>query len=369
MCTVHGLTPRARKTYKALEKQLEDFPRVTPMQLAKGLYPEETLLLEDIEAFTQSVPESIQQLSEDDVERLRDLAAPLENGRRRSKPLRILARKIACAALGPMRIERGHAQRLADLLESALKQDVQNRVCELRNQLEACSKDGNDDQHLTVTRAPYQFTRAPRSLTELDEEALDALYPMLDRQAWRSRPCFMETCGARLAVQSLRYGISTGKMLADDREPLQKQGIAKCRLSAPVRDDLDWVVELSNKMQQVFEMFYIPCHTSWEDGVLYFIAPWAKPHAVEMVHFVLAARNGILKVLNGLFQSLGERPYPLVWGHEFPEDLVPRGSIPSEPILASRDELIELHRRLREIAIVNLYPGSGSTSSSLASSN
>lgn len=357
MCSTNGLNSRARTTYRALEKLLHESPKVTPMQLARGLYPEETGLLEDIEAFTQSVPESIQRLALDDVGHLREIAAHLENGRRRSKPLRILAQKIVCAELDDRQIERGHAQRLGDLLGSALTQDVQNRVHELRAQLEARGAD-SDGYHQTVTRAPYQFARVPRTLTDGDMEALDALYPMLDRLAWRSPPSFMETRAARVALQRLRYGISTGTMLADDRTPLQKQGVAKCRLSDLVRNDLDWVVEVSNKKQQIFEMFYVPCRTSWGREYFYVLAPWAEPHAVAIVSFALAARNEILRVLNGLFQSIGERPYPLVTGHDFPVRLVPQGRIPQQPILTPREELLEMHRKLREIGVKNLYPDS-----------
>jgi hypothetical protein len=79
---------------------------------------------------------------------------------------------------------------------------------------------------------------------------------------------------------------------------------------------------------------------------------------VDIVSFILASRNEILRVLNDLFQSLGERPYPLVTGHDFPVKLVPLGRIPQEPILMPRDELSELHRTLREIGIQHLYPAS-----------
>jgi len=82
--------------------------------------------------------------------------------------------------------------------------------------------------------------------------------------------------------------------------------------------------------------------------------PWAEPHAADIVSFMLAAQNEILSVLNKLFQSIGAREYPLVQGHDFPEQLVPAGEVPSHPVSLSRQELLAMYRRLREIGVMHM---------------
>lgn len=345
------LNPRARKTYKALDSLLKLQESVTPMQLARELYSEEVALLGELEALLQALPESIQVLQVDDVRSLQQIASELESGKRRS--LKRLVEKITCASLKNVQLERSQAVRLAELLTQALTQDVQNRVHELRVQLEAGGPDASG-LHLTVTRAPYRFTRVAMTLDETDIRAIEALYPMLDRLAWKSAPSCMETIAARLALSCLRRGVTTGEMLHDNRRRLKQQGVAKCWLSEPVRNDLDWVVEVCNRKQTIFEIFYEPCPTAWGRRYFCFLAPWAEPHAPEIVIFLLATQNEILQVLNKLFQSIGAREYPLVGGHDFPEELVPPGSVPSSPVLVSRQELVAMYRKLREIGVVHM---------------
>jgi len=161
----------------------------------------------------------------------------------------------------------------------------------------------------------------------------------------------METKAFRLAQERLRFALATGMVLADDGTPLPQQGIRKCSLSTAVRGQLDWVVEVSDKMQQVFEIFYAPCAAACERDRFYVLATWAEPHAVAIVTFILACRNEILRVMNGFFASIGQKPWPFVHGHDFPPRLVPHGAIPDVPMLASPDELAAMHRRLREIGI------------------
>jgi hypothetical protein len=345
------LNPRARTTFKALESLLNEQESVTPMHLARELYSEETALLGELEALLQAIPESIQVLQPDDVSSLQQIAGELESGKRRS--LKRLVEKITCAPLNHLQLERSQAVRLAELLAQALTQDVQNRVHELRVQLEARGPDAGG-LLLTVTRAPYRFTRVPMALGDRDIRAIRALYPMLDRLAWKSPPSCMETVAARLALRCLRRGVTTGEMLHDNDRRQRRQGVPKCWLSEPVRNDLDWVVEVCKRKQTIFEIFYEPYPTAWGRRYFCFLASWAEPHAPEIVTFLLAAQNEILQVLNKLFQSIGAREYPLVEGHDFPEELVPPGSVPSRPVRVTRHELVAMYRKLREIGIMHM---------------
>ncbi len=350
MPSVHTFNQRTRTTHKSLEELLKLHEKVTPMQLAAKLYPEEAALLEEIVAFLDSVPDAIQRLQPDDLKLLRAIAEELENGRRRSRPLKILARKILCAPSSDFQVEKAHAARLRDLFEQALVQDVQTRVHELRLQLPTLGTDDHG-QTLTVSRSPYRLLRVDWTLSDEDMVALEAVYPMFDRQAWKGPPSYMETKAFRLAQERLRFALATGMILADDGTPLLQQGVRKCSLSTAVRDQLDWVVEVSDKMQQIFEIFYAPCATAWERDRFYALAEWAEPHAVDIVRFILACRNEILRVMNAFFTSIGQKPWPAVQGHDFPQRLVPPGRIPQQPFLVLRDDLLAMHRRLREIGV------------------
>jgi len=344
---------RSRATFALLQELLKEHDAVTPLQLAAKLYPEEKALLEEIEAFLQTLPDSLRKLQSDDVQILRQVAEKLEDGRRRGRPLKILAQKILSAPLDGFQLEKAHAARLRDLLEQALVQDVQTRVHELRQTL-AKEETEADGMRLTVSRSPYRLLRVHWALTEDDALAVEALYPMFDRQAWKGPPSYMETKAFRLAQERLRFALATGMILADDGTALPQQGIRKCSLSDAVRSQLDWVVEVSDKMQQIFEIFYAPCVTAWERDRFYVLAAWAEPHAVGIVKFILACRNEILRVMNGFFASIGQKPWPFVHGHDFPQRLVQPGTIPEHPVLASHEELLAMHRRLREIGIDHL---------------
>lgn len=137
---LNRLNQRTRATLQALESILKrnagdpglGEKGATPLQLAKELYPEEVQLLEDIQAVVDSVPESIKALQPDEVKDLRGLAAKIERGKRRARALTILTQKILRSPENGMVLERAHAVRLADLLKSALLEDVQTRVHELR---------------------------------------------------------------------------------------------------------------------------------------------------------------------------------------------------------------------------------------------
>lgn len=350
MPSAHTFNQRTRTTHKSLEELLKLQEAVTPMQLAAQLYPEEVALLEELAAFLDTVPETLQRLQPDELKLLRRIAETLENGRRRSRPLKILARKILSVPGNGFQVEKAHAARLKDLLEQALVQDVQSRVHELRLQLPALGANEHG-QTLTVSRSPYRILRVDWTLSDDDALALEAVYPMFDRQAWKAPPSYMETKAFRLAQERLRFALATGMILADDGTPLPQQGVRKCSLSTAVRDQLGWVVEVSNKMQQIFEIFYAPCATAWERDRFYVLAEWAEPHAVDVVRFILACRNEILRVMNAFFASIGQKPWPPVQGHDFPHRLVPPGRIPEQPFLVAREELLVMHRRLREIGV------------------
>ena len=346
----HPFNPRTRKTLDQLQDLLHENAAVTPSQLAARLYPEETAVQDEIDAFLQSLPDKIEILQSDDVQTLRALAEKLEDGRRRGRPLKILAQKIIAAPSNEFRVQRAHALRLRDLLEQALVQDVQTRVHELRQVL-ATREPEADGTRIAISRSPYRLLRVNWTLSDDDALAIEALYPMFDRQAWKGPPSYMETKAFRLAQDRLRFALATGMILADDGTPLPQQGLPKCSLNTAVRGQLDWVVEVSNKMQQVFEIFYAPCPAGCERDRFYVLASWAEPHTVAIVKFILACRNEILRVMNGFFASVGKRPWPYVSAHDFPQRLVPAGSVPAAPILVAPDELAAWHRRLREIGI------------------
>ncbi len=350
MPSVQTFNQRTRTTHESLEKLLKLHTAVTPVQLAAQLYPEEAVLLEELAAFLDTVPDALQKLQSGELKLLCGIAEALENGRRRSRPLKILARKILSSSACAFQVEKAHAARLRDLLEQALVQDVQTRVHELRLHLPALGADEHG-RTLTVSRSPYRFLRAEWTLSDDDAVALEAVYPMFDRRAWKGPPSYMETKAFRLAQERLRFALATGMILADDGTPLPQQGVRKCSLSPAVRDQLDWVVEVSDKMQQIFEIFYAPCATAWERDRFHVLAEWAEPHAVDIVRFILACRNEILRVMNAFFASIGQKPWPAVQGHDFPQRLVPPGRIPEQPFLLPHDDLLRMHRQLREIGV------------------
>ena len=346
----HSFNPRTRKTLDELQDLLRDHAAVAPMLLASRLYPEEAAILNEIEAFLLSLPDKLETLQPADVQTLRPLAEKLEDGHRRGRPLKILAQKITAAPDKDFRLQKAHAARLRDLLEQALVQDVQTRVHELR---QAFAKLGAaaDGTRLTVSRSPYRLLHANWTLCDEDAVAIEALYPMFDRQAWKGPPSYLETKAFRLAQDRLRFALATGMILADDGTPLPQQGTPKCSLGTAVREQLDWVVEVSNMMQQVFEIFYAPCPAGCERDRFYVLASWAEPHTVAIVQFILACRNEILRVMNGFFASVGKKPWPFVHGHDFPPRLLAGAAIPDAPLLVPSAELASMHRRLREIGI------------------
>jgi len=361
---LNRLNQRTRATLQALESILKrnagdpglGEKGATPLQLAKELYPEEVQLLEDIQAVVDSVPESIKALQPDEVKDLRGLAAKIERGKRRARALTILTQKILRSPENGMVLERAHAVRLADLLKSALLEDVQTRVHELREGLGSLAP-GADGLVLIVTRAPYRFISVPQPLDEKEAATVEALYLVFDRRAWRSQPSDIETKAFGLAQERFRSVLATGRIVLDDGTVLDEpRGIPKCFLGDTLRDKLDWASEVSDMLQKLFDNFYLRGDSSPDPERFHVIALWAQPYAVEIVHFILAARNEIFRVMNPLFQSIGRRPYALVAGHEFPPNWVPSGSLPDGPPLMSQADLRRTFRRLREIGVNHIYP-------------
>jgi len=346
------LSGRVRVTYEAIERSLASGgDGATSLQLAAELHGDEFQLLEKMTAFVETLSRSKPWLEPDEVVRLRELATRLESGKRRGAALSVLVQKIVRAPATAPLLKRAHAAHLTELFRRALMEDVQARVHELRTQL-AKRGPGPDGAVLTVTRAPYRLVHLQAEIEPRDAQALDALYMVFDRFAWRSKPSEIETNAFSLAQQRLRHALKTGKVVTDDGTLIpERRGIPKCELSDPLRDKLDWVVEVSHMLQQVFDHFYGPFSTTTDPDGLCVIAPWALPHAAKVARFSLAARNEILRTMNPLFQSIGRRPYPLVAGHDFPLAWVPPHTIPDDPPLLSPEQLRRSCLELRQIGV------------------
>jgi hypothetical protein len=346
------LNGRVRSTYEAIERSLAlGGDGATSLQLAAELHGEEFELLQKMTAFVETLSRSKPWLEPDEVACLRGLATQLENGKRRGAALSVLVQKIVRAPATAPLLKRAHAAHLTELFRRAMIEDVQARVHELRAHLMK-SGPGPDGAVLNVTRAPYRLVRVPATLDPRDAQGLEALYMVFDRFAWRSKPSEIETNAFSLAQQRLRHALKTGKILTDDGTLIsERRGIPKCELSDYVRDKLDWIVEVSHMLQQVFDHFYGPFSTTTDPDGLCVIAPWALPHAPKVVRFSLAARNEILHTVNPLFESIGRRPYPLVSGHDFPAVWVPSHTIPDDPPRMSPDQLRRSCLELRQIGV------------------
>ena len=347
---------RYRATFKAVDKMQginEGERGAYAIQVASALYPDEYRTCEEIRAFRDSLPREIKVLQPDDVQQLSALAEKVATGRRRGAALRVVIAKLGRAPEHGLQIHRGHAETLLEHYQRALIEDVQSRVCELRAKLAELPPDSKG-LVLTVSRSPYEVCRVPCALADKERQAITWLYLMFDRFAWRMRPGRIETQAFRVAQERFRFALATGVILADDRTVISKEGVPRCFLGRVVRSKLRWVSEVSLMLEEVFETFYRPCSDLPDQDRFHVFEEWALPHAGDVVNFLNAARNEILRVMNQLFESAGLDPCDLVGGHTFPVGFVPDGVVSDAPASMTEDELRSQHDRLRALGVDHL---------------
>ncbi|MFQ5599570.1 MAG: hypothetical protein ACE5G2_03330 [Candidatus Krumholzibacteriia bacterium] len=327
------------------------------MTLAKELFPEDARILARIQALLRRAPRIREVLQPKTADQLRRVAADLEESGRRGMALLVLVQKIDRSPENGVQLKRSHAVGLADLLKKALTEDVQTRVHELRARLASLPSD-EEGLVMTVTRAPYRFIRVPCQLSEMDERAVRAIYPLFDRPAWLTRIGYIEAKGFKDAQDRYRFALATGVPTTDNGIPLKDvDGVPKRFLGTQIRCRLDWASEVSHMLQDVFELFYEPNNAAPDPQRTYVLGKWAKPQAVDIIRFLNGGRNEILRIMNPFFRSLGLEPYPLIQGVAFfPPRWVEAGSIPDHPQLMRQDELRATYRMLRGIGVKHLLP-------------